>query len=136
MKTPTPVHRDTNYRFPAEIISHGVWLYYQFCLSYRDVEELLFVRGVIVSYEAMRKWCRKFGQQYANQWRRWRPKLSDKWHKVGGGLQSTRLSFSILRLPSTEHARHYWMASNKLRLSAPVSLSCALSTASRTTPVR
>jgi predicted ATPase with chaperone activity len=42
------------------------WLYYQFCLSYRDVEELLFVRGVIISYEAIRKWCRKFGQSYAH----------------------------------------------------------------------
>jgi hypothetical protein len=49
-----------NHRFPVEIISHGVWLYYRFCLSYRDVEELLFIRGVIVSYEAIRKWCRKF----------------------------------------------------------------------------
>jgi putative transposase len=52
----------------------------RFCLSYRDVEELLFVRGVIVSYEAIRKWCRKFGQQYANQLRRRRPQPGDKWH--------------------------------------------------------
>ena len=69
-----------NHRFPVEIISHGVWLYYRFCLSYRDVEELLFIRGVIVSYEAIRKWCRKFGQAYANQLRRRRPKPGDKWH--------------------------------------------------------
>jgi len=69
-----------NHRFPAEIISHSVWLYYRFCLSYRDVEELLFVRGVTVSYEAIRKWCRKFGQQYANQLRRRRPQPGDKWH--------------------------------------------------------
>jgi putative transposase len=48
--------RYKHHRFPAEIISHGVWLYYRFCLSYRDVEELLFVRGVTVSYEAIRKW--------------------------------------------------------------------------------
>jgi putative transposase len=53
---------------------------FPFCLSYRDVEELLFVRGMIVSYEAIRKWCRKFGQQYANQLRRRRPRLGDKWH--------------------------------------------------------
>src|SRR5256886_5905888 len=69
-----------HHRFPAEIISHGVWLYYRFCLSYRDVEELLFARGVIVTYEAIRKWCQKFGQAYANQLRRWRPKPGDKWH--------------------------------------------------------
>jgi putative transposase len=66
--------------FPAEIISHAVWLYFRFCLSYRDVEELLFVRGIMVSYEAIRKWCRKFGQHYANQLRRRRPRPGDKWH--------------------------------------------------------
>src|SRR6266704_4283613 len=72
--------RDKHHRFPAEIISHGVWLYYRFCLSYRDVEELLFTRGVLVTYEAIRKWCRKFGQQYANQLRHRRPRPGDKWH--------------------------------------------------------
>jgi putative transposase len=44
-----------------------MWLYFRFCLSYRDVEELLFVHGIMVSYEAMRTWCRTFGQAYANQ---------------------------------------------------------------------
>jgi putative transposase len=72
-------HEHTS-RFPAEIISHGVWLYYRFCLSYRDVEELLFARGIIVSYEAIRQWCRRFGQTYANQLRRRRPQPGDKWH--------------------------------------------------------
>ena len=69
-----------NHRFPVEIISHAVWLYFRFCLSFRDVEELLFERGVVVTYEAIRKWCRKFGQQYANQLRRRRPRPGDKWH--------------------------------------------------------
>ena len=69
-----------HHRFPGEIIRHAVWLYFRFPLSHRDVEELLFVRGVIVSYEAIRKWCRKFGQQYANQLRRRRPRPGDKWH--------------------------------------------------------
>ncbi len=59
MNTPA-TNRYKNHRFPAEIISHGVWLYFRFCLSYRDVEELLFARGVTVTYEAIRKWCRKF----------------------------------------------------------------------------
>jgi hypothetical protein len=68
-----------HHRFPGEIISHAVWLYCRFPLSHWDVEELLFVRGVIVSYEAMRKWCRKFGQPYANQRRR-RPRPGEKWH--------------------------------------------------------
>jgi putative transposase len=80
MNTPAPANRYKNHRFPVEIISHGVWLYYRFCLSYRDVEELLFTRGVSVTYEAIRKWCRKFGQQYANQLRRRRPRPGDKWH--------------------------------------------------------
>ena len=73
-------NRYKHHRFPGEIISHAVWLYFRFPLSHRDVEELLFVRGVIVSYEAIRKWCRKFGQQYANQLRRQRPRPGDKWH--------------------------------------------------------
>jgi hypothetical protein len=79
MNTPS-ITRYKHHRFPAEIISHAVWLYFRFCLSYRDVEELLFVRGVIVSYEAIRKWCHKFGHQYANQLRRRRPRPGDKWH--------------------------------------------------------
>ena len=75
--TPNPYK---HHRFPGEIINHAVWLYFRFPLSHRDVEELLFVRGVIVSYEAIRKWCRKFGQQYANQLRRRHPRPGDKWH--------------------------------------------------------
>ncbi len=54
------------HRFPPAIIGHAVWLYFRFALSYRDVEELLAERGVIVTYETVRQWCRKFGQVYAN----------------------------------------------------------------------
>jgi putative transposase len=54
------------FRYPAEIISHGVWLYFRFPLSFREVEELLLERGVRVSYETIRQWCAKFGQTYAN----------------------------------------------------------------------
>jgi hypothetical protein len=90
MDTPTLTNRYRNHRFPAEIISHGVWLYYRFCLSYREVEELLCVRGVIVSYEAMRKWCRKFGHQYANQLRHRRPQPGDRWHLDEVFLTPTR----------------------------------------------
>src|SRR5882672_4245661 len=80
MNTAAPANRYKNHRFPMEIISHAVWLYFRFCLSFRDVEELLFARGVVVTYEAIRKWCRKFGQPYANQLRRRRPRPGDKWH--------------------------------------------------------
>src|SRR5215467_13406476 len=80
MTPPATSDRYKNHRFPGEIISHGVWLYYRFTLSYRDVEELLFERGITVSYEAVRQWCRKFGQDYANQLRHRRPRPGDKWH--------------------------------------------------------
>src|ERR671916_1331691 len=80
MNTSAPTNHYKGQRFPVESISHGVWLYFRFCLSYRDVEELLFARGVMVSYEAIRKWCRKFGQAYANQLRRRRARPGDKWH--------------------------------------------------------
>src|ERR687883_290507 len=67
------------HRFPAEIIGHAVWLYFRFNLSHRDVEELLAERGIRVSYEAIRLWCRKFGPAYAEQLRRRRPGPADKW---------------------------------------------------------
>ena len=68
------------YRFPAEIISHTVWLYYRFSLSYRDVEELMAVRGILLTYETIRQWCQKFGQHYANQVRQRRARTGDKWY--------------------------------------------------------
>lgn len=80
MTPPAHTERCKNHRFPSEIISHGVWLYYRFTLSYRDVQELLFERGIDVTYEAIRQWCRKFGQDYANQLRRRRPRPGDKWY--------------------------------------------------------
>jgi putative transposase len=80
MNTSAPPNPYTHHRFPAEIISHGVWLYFRFCLSYRDVEELLFARGISVTYKTIQKWCLKFGQAYANQLRRRRPRPGDKWH--------------------------------------------------------
>src|SRR5215211_4154644 len=80
MTPPADTERYKNHRFPGEIISHGVWLYYRFPLSYRDVQELLFERGIDVTYEAIRKWCLKFGQDYANQLKRRRPRTGDKWH--------------------------------------------------------
>jgi len=58
------------YRFPPEIIQYAVWLYYRFNLSHRDIEDLLSERSIIVSYEAIRIWCRKFGAQYARRLKR------------------------------------------------------------------
>jgi len=79
MNTPTLTNPYTRHRFPVEIISHGVWLYFCFCLSYRDVEELMRERGVLLTYEAVWYWCRTFGQVYAQQLRR-RPRPGDTWH--------------------------------------------------------
>src|SRR3712207_9463308 len=68
------------YRYPPEIISHAVWLYFRFPLSLRMVEEMLAARGIVVSHETVRQWARKFGQDFANQMRRKLPDPGDKWH--------------------------------------------------------
>jgi putative transposase len=68
------------HRFPAEVISHAVWLYFRFPLSLRMVEEMLAARGIIVSHESVRQWALKFGQDFANQIRRRLPAAGDKWH--------------------------------------------------------
>ena len=68
------------HRFPPEIISHAVWLYHRFCLSFRDVEDLLAERGVTVSYKTIRQWCRKFGAEYARTLKRRQGRLGDTWH--------------------------------------------------------
>ncbi|MBE7158670.1 MAG: IS6 family transposase [Rhodospirillales bacterium] len=68
------------YRFPAEIISHAVWLYHVFSLSLRDVELILAERGIVVSCESVRHWCAKFGAEVASRLRRRRPKPGDTWH--------------------------------------------------------
>ena len=68
------------YRFPPDIISHAVWLYHRFCLSFRDTEDLLAQRGVTVTYETIRQWCQRFGPVYARRLRRRRGRLGDTWH--------------------------------------------------------
>ena len=89
MRTLSLYHR---HRFPAEIISHCVWLYFRFPLSSRDVEEMLAMRGVKLSYETIREWALKFGQTYTNGLRRRSPRPGDRWHldevfhKINGQL--------------------------------------------------
>src|SRR3954470_4158493 len=70
----------TGYRFPPEIISHAVWLYFRFPLSLRMVDEILAARGIIVSHETMRQRGLKFGQGMANRIRPGLPQAGDKWH--------------------------------------------------------
>ncbi len=67
------------FRFPPAIIGHTVWLSFRFALSYRDVEELRAERGVVLTDETVRQWCRKFGRAYANSLRRRRPHPGDTW---------------------------------------------------------
>jgi putative transposase len=84
---PDPGYR---HRFPAEIITHAVWLYHVFSLSLRDVELLLAERGIVVSHETVRRWCKKFGECFAKRLRRRRPRPGDKWYmdevfiRIGG----------------------------------------------------
>ncbi len=80
MKINTTAPEYKGYRFPPEIISHAVWLYFRFSLSFRDVEELLTQRGIVVTYETVRQWGLTFGQTYANELRRRRPGCGDKWY--------------------------------------------------------
>ncbi|MFH8805423.1 IS6 family transposase [Streptomyces sp. NPDC017936] len=81
------------HRYPVEVISHCVWLYFRFPLSFREVEELMLERGIVVSHETIRRWCGRFGQIYAGALRRRQPQPRDKWHldevfiKINGRLQ-------------------------------------------------
>lgn len=80
MKTQESVSLSKGYRFPAEIISHCVWLSFRFSLRFRDVEEIMAERGVVLTYMTIRQWCLKFGQQYANEVKHSRPRTGDTWH--------------------------------------------------------
>jgi putative transposase len=73
-------HRYARHRFPAEVISYAIWLYFRFPLSLRMVEEMLAARGIEVSYETVRQWAFKLGQDFANKIRRRLPADGDKWH--------------------------------------------------------
>ena len=85
-------HLYHGYRFHPTIISHAVWLYHRFCLSFRDVEDLLAERGIVVSYESIRQWCNRFGPEYARKLKKRQGRLGDTWHldevfiKINGEL--------------------------------------------------
>jgi putative transposase len=82
----------SGYRFPPEIIQQAIWLYVRFTLSFRDVEDLLAERGIVVSYETVRRWVNHFGPKIAADLRKRRPKPHTNWHldevylKIGGRL--------------------------------------------------
>src|SRR5580692_6812495 len=70
----------SGYRFPPEVIQHAIWLYFRFTLSFRDVEDMLAERGIIVSYETIRRWVNHFGPRVAADLRKRRPKPHATWH--------------------------------------------------------
>src|SRR4051794_19277935 len=80
MSSPSAKSPYAGYRFPPEVISHAVWLYFRFPLSLRMVQEMLAARGIIVSHETVRQWALKFGRDFANRIRRRLPRAGDKWH--------------------------------------------------------
>jgi putative transposase len=82
----TAAELDRGHRFPADVISQVIWLYFRFSVSYRDVEEMMAWRGVQLSYETVREWCNKFGPYYAEELRR---RTRESWDRSG---TSTRFS--------------------------------------------
>jgi putative transposase len=80
MKSPATSPLYAGFRFPVEVISHAVWLYFRFPLSLRMVEDMLAARGIVVSHETVRQWALKFDQEFANRIRRRLPRAGDKWH--------------------------------------------------------
>ena len=74
--------RYPRHRFPIEIISYAAWLYFRFSLSFRHVQETLFERGVVVSNEAIRLWCQKFGTSFAAELKRRELRTGKTWHMV------------------------------------------------------
>ena len=72
------------HRYPREIISHAVWLYYRFGISFRDVEDLLAETGIVVSYETIRRWCATFGLDYVRRLKGRQGPLGDAWFSLSG----------------------------------------------------
>ena len=85
------------YRFPVSIISCAVWQYHRFNLSFRDVQEQLAYRGIIVSHETIRNWCTKFSRQFKDVLQKRERKISDKWHLDEMSLRINGESFVLWR---------------------------------------
>jgi putative transposase len=107
MKNAHPPHY-ARHRFPAEVISHAIWLYFRFPLSLRMVEEMRAARGIEVSHETVRQWALKFDQSFANQIRQRLPAVRDKWHLDGPkalALAGRGPAWRRARHPGSEPAR-------------------------------
>jgi len=112
------------YRFPIQIIQQCVWLYFRFSISFRDVELMMAERGVVVSYESIRQWCLKFGEEYAQKLRKKRGQPGDKWHldeiyiKISGKTHylwravdqnGMVLDILVTRRRNKEAAKHFFL---------------------------
>jgi len=96
----------SGYRFPSEIIQQAIWLYVRFTLSFRDVEDLLVERGIVVSYETVRRWVNHFGPKIAADLRKRRPKPHTTWTLLSivcvcltGGVIGFHAGFCLTRTP-------------------------------------
>jgi putative transposase len=93
-----------------------VWLYFRFALSFRDVVEMLAMRGVALSYETIREWCLKFGQTYANALRRKSSRPADQWHldevflKING-----RIHYLWRAVDQDGDVLDFWSKANEIR---------------------
>jgi putative transposase len=85
------------YRYPANIISYAVWQYHRFNLSFRDVQEQLAYRGIIVSHETVRKWCLKFSRQFKDTLQKRERQIADKGHLDEMSLRINGESFVLWR---------------------------------------
>jgi putative transposase len=97
IKTPSYQH----HRFPSEIISHAVWLYHRFSLSFREVEELLAEQGITVTYESVRQWWQKFGPAYARKLKKRHGRLDGTWY------------LDEIFLPIQGERQYLWRAANQ-----------------------
>jgi hypothetical protein len=104
--------RYARHRFPAEVISHVVWLYFRFLLSLR----MLAARGFVVSHATVRQWALKFGQDYANRIRRRHPDMTRPLRPDYDPARSTQFEVARRRLkalpsgtPTSEQAAGRWL---------------------------
>jgi len=120
MTSPPPSYR--GYRFPPEIIAHAVWVCHRFGLSFRNVEDLLAERGIIVTYETIRQWCLTFGTDYARRLRSRRGRQGDTWYLDGVAEKMTPQKIADAQQRATDwlaaFERRDWR-SRRVSLTAP-----------------
>ena len=119
------------HRYPPGIIARAVWLYFRFPLSLRLVEEMLLERGIVVSYETIRRWARKFGPDYAKRFRRKPARPDDIWHLdevvirgdvPGRHLASLRYGANLVWKPATSVSSGAEVSRQRIRLNVAPSI--------------